>query len=75
MPTCTNCNQYLGSSESMVNHLETKHNIHVKLNALSTHVAYCSDCHRYLGKKKAGVVSRRALEKHLHNKHEIDIEE
>ncbi len=75
MPTCVNCNCYLPSSESMVKHLEDKHNVHVKLNSISTHVAYCQDCHRYIGKKKAGVESRKALEKHLNNKHDIDIEE
>ena len=65
----------LGSSETMVKHIEDKHNVHEKLNSLSTHVAYCQDCHRYIGKKKVGVVNRKALEKHLHNHHNIDIQE
>ena len=59
----------------MVHHLEEKHNVHVKLNNISTHVAYCQDCHKYIGKKKAGVNSRNALEKHLRKTHEIDIQE
>ena len=104
MPTCAQCNCYLGNSAAVVYHVvsrkrrvsdifvllpdfnviclmifstactqEEKHGIHVKLNATSSHVAYCQDCHKYIGKNKPGQESRKALEKHLHKKHEVDI--
>ena len=73
MPTCAQCNCYLGNSAAVVHHVEEKHGIHVKLNATSSHVAYCQDCHKYIGKNKPGQESRKALEKHLHKRHEVDI--
>ena len=66
-------NRYLGNSAAVVRHVEEQHNVHVKLNAASTHVAYCQDCHKYIGKNTPGQESRKALEKHLHKKHEVDI--
>ena len=36
MPTCANCNCYLGNSAAVVRHVEEQHNVHVKLNAAST---------------------------------------
>lgn len=58
---------------SFATHVEEQHNVHVKLNAASTHVAYCQDCHKCIGKNTPGQESRKALEKHLHKKHEVDI--
>jgi len=74
MPTCENCHQFLPSSGAMVEHLEKVHKVHVRLNATSSHVAYCDECHKYIGRNKAGVESRIALEKHLSKKHSINIQ-
>ena len=56
-------------------HLESQHNVHVKLNSTSSHVAYCNDCHKYIGRNAPGHEGRKALEKHLHKKHDVDIQE
>lgn len=75
MPTCANCKQFIGSDGAFVKHLDERHNVHVKLDAISCQVAYCTDCHKYIGKKKVGVEARKAMEKHCRNKHEVDIQE
>lgn len=70
MTHCNNCNCYLGTQKAVQNHLAKVHNIHV---TLEENMAFCQDCHRYLGNSAVDDASRRALEKHLRTKHFVDI--
>lgn len=72
MPHCENCNCYIGANSALVHHLEEVHNIHVRMGT-DSHLAYCEDCHTYCGKGPFNE-SRKALEKHLRNKHCVDIQ-
>lgn len=71
MTFCDNCNVHLGTNNrEIVKHLETKHGVHVRLGE-DSHLAYCNDCHKYLGKKQHFSNQRQTLEKHLTKKHAI----
>ena len=70
MTYCDNCKCYLGTQKAIQHHLEHSHNIHV---TLEENLAYCQDCHKYLGSSPVDEGSRRALEKHLRQKHFVDI--
>mmetsp|Transcript_32066 Transcript_32066/g.39342 ORF Transcript_32066/g.39342 Transcript_32066/m.39342 type:complete len:82 (-) Transcript_32066:78-323(-) len=75
MTHCKNCKTYLGTNRDITKHLESVHDIHVRLGD-DSHLAYCDDCHKYLGKKKGAFnKSRQALEKHLHKCHNVEMEE
>ena len=77
MTYCENCKCHLGSNKEISDHLEKQHNIHVRLGE-DSHLAYCNDCHKYLGKKKCVgtlVDCRCALEKHLALHHNVGMHE
>eukprot|EP00977_Amphora_coffeiformis_P007829 scaffold1719_cov186-Amphora_coffeaeformis.AAC.7 len=70
MTYCANCHCHLGIQKSVQFHLQNTHNIHV---TLEENLAYCQDCHKYLGCSPVDEASRRALEKHLRQKHFVDL--
>jgi len=82
MTFCENCQCHLGgTNREIMQHLEAKHGVHVRLGE-DSHLAYCNDCHKYLGKKKnTGLLQqffidqRQALEKHLVKQHNITMHE
>jgi hypothetical protein len=78
MTFCENCKCHLGSNRMIAEHLESNHGVHVRMGE-DSHLAYCNDCHKYLGKKKSGmqhfVDCRMALEKHLEKHHQVKMHE
>ncbi|KAG7341893.1 hypothetical protein IV203_006985 [Nitzschia inconspicua] len=78
MTICENCRCHLGSNSSIAKHLEANHGVHVRLGE-DSHLAYCNDCHKYLGKKKGStqhfVDCRIALENHLKKEHNVQMHE
>lgn len=76
MTYCENCNCHLGSNREIAKHLDEVHGVHVRLGD-DSHLAYCNDCHKYLGRQdKAHFVDlRRALEKHLEKAHHVKMHE
>ena len=72
MPHCDNCDCYLASNRAIEHHLEEAHGLHVRLGS-DSHLAYCEDCHKYLGHGPF-VEMRKALEKHLLQHHNVDIQ-
>ena len=75
MTFCENCNKHLGNKRDIVHHLESAHNLHVRMGE-DSHLAYCADCHSYLGKKSTCFNdTKKALEKHLSKKHDIRMHE
>mmetsp|Transcript_67381 Transcript_67381/g.188657 ORF Transcript_67381/g.188657 Transcript_67381/m.188657 type:complete len:85 (+) Transcript_67381:106-360(+) len=80
MTFCENCHTHLGSNRDITQHLDKHHAIHVRLGE-DSHLAYCVDCHKYLGNKKHDpnqtcfVNQRQALEKHLNKCHAIQMHE
>ena len=81
MTFCENCNCHLGgTNREIMQHLDVKHGVHVRLGE-DSHLAYCNDCHKYLGKKKNTglqqffIDQRQALEKHLVKQHNITMHE
>eukprot|EP00980_Cylindrotheca_fusiformis_P009990 scaffold2212_cov143-Cylindrotheca_fusiformis.AAC.8 len=75
MTMCDMCNTHLSRKVDIVHHLETVHNIHVRMGE-DSHLAYCNDCHKYLGKKATCFNdTKRALEKHLSKVHAVELHE
>ena len=76
MTYCENCKCHLGGTNKAISdHLEKEHGIHVRMGE-DSHLAYCNDCHKYLGKNKHHFNDvRQALEKHLTKKHTVTIHE
>lgn len=66
---CENCKCFL---RDIAKHLEEKHGVHVQLGE-DSHLAYCTDCHKYLGKMGTRVFAeqRKALEHHLQKHHDV----
>jgi hypothetical protein len=75
MTFCDSCNKHLHNKKDIVSHLESVHNVHVRMGQ-DSHLAYCNDCHKYLGKKATCFNDTKlALEKHLSKVHEIKLHE
>ena len=75
MTRCENCDKHLDSKRDIVQHLERVHGINVRMGE-DSHLAYCIDCHKYLGKKATCFNDTKlALEKHLAKFHEIQMHE
>lgn len=75
MTLCENCNKHLGSKREIAAHLASEHNVHVRMGE-DSHLAYCNDCHKYLGKKATCFNdTKRAVEKHVAKFHEIKMHE
>ena len=73
MTHCENCNCYLGTDQAIVKHLENEHCLTVRLG-FSSHLAYCEECHKYLGGKSTCFNdSRKSLEKHLRKHHNVEM--
>ena len=72
MTYCDDCHCHLGTNREITEHLESCHNIHIRMGEGSP-VAYCNDCHKYLGRKKKD--GRKALETHLTKHHEVHMHE
>lgn len=75
MTFCENCSKHLGSKHEITNHLDTCHQVHVRMGE-DSHLVYCTDCHKYLGRKATCFNdTKRVLEKHLAKHHNVTMVE
>ena len=76
MTYCENCECHVGgTNRDLLRHLQDKHGLSVRIGE-DSHLAYCNECHKYLGKKAHHFNDvRLALEKHLMKKHAVTMHE
>ena len=83
MTHCMNCNCSLSTNRAIEEHLKYSHGILIQLATAHDHRAYCHVCHKHLGapSEQGGgsggcfTGSRKAMEKHLFEEHEIYMHE
>ena len=75
---CLNCNCSLSNNHAIEEHLKYSHGLQIRMSVDPHHPAYCHCCHKYVGGTPSSAKgdqclteSRRALEKHLTEQHNV----
>ena len=74
MTYCENCRIHLTNNKQIQNHLLTSHSLRIRLE--DSLMVYCEDCKKYITHVRPRCNERKlGLEKHLLNRHSINIHE